>query len=478
MGKRNQERRKAKQKQRRQQARSREQGQPAPPGGAFGFGGVFGGGTFGGAQDGPFGFVPPPRTPSIADELEMTVHEVTEAPEEHADREIAAAAAWLASSERRRPTLSRAVLSMTDRLFGALWRAGWQPADVVRAVRKELKVRHGRLAVDMITAEARRYAAAGLDHRWAAQLNELGAQPWWGSDEEWLTALAVREKVDHLVLAGCLFELLRLLCWLPALEVICRPPNASATAAAARPASPEAARMLGRIRALLTKAESTEFPEEAEALTAKAQQLMAEHSISEALLAARGGSRDVPAGIRVGVDNPYEQPKAVLLEVVASANRCRSVWSKNLGFATVIGFEPDLDAVELLYTSLLVQATAALQAEGGRTCVGGGSRTRSFRASFLTSYATRIGERLTEATEHVTDEAVAVQGESVEERAKGLLPVLAARHQAVEEETERIFPQLSYSRSSGISDWEGWTSGRAAADRAGLGRESEALPSQ
>ena len=40
--------------------------------------------------------------------------EVIEAPEEHAEREIAAAASWLASSERRRPALSRAVLLVTD----------------------------------------------------------------------------------------------------------------------------------------------------------------------------------------------------------------------------------------------------------------------------------------------------------------------------------------------------------------------------
>lgn len=475
MGKRNQERRRAKQKQRREQARSREQAPPAPSGSAFGFGG---------AQDGRFGSVPPPRKPSLADELEQTVREVIEAPEERAEWVVDAAASWLASSDQRRPQLSRATLAMTDRLFGALWKTGWQPADVVRAVRKELKARHGRLAVDMIAAEARRYAAAGLERHWAAQLNELEARSWWGPDGEWLSALAAREKASHFALAGCLFEVLRLLSWLPALEVLCPPPNASVAPAAARPASPEAARMLGRIRALLTKAESTEFPEEAEALTAKAQQLMAEHSISEALLAARSGGRETPAGIRLGVENPYEQPKALLLDVVAAANRCRSVWSKNLGFATVIGFEADLDAVELLYTSLLVQATAALQAEGGRSHADGASRTRSFRSSFLTSYATRIGERLTEASAHATDEAVATQGIPTGGETAGatgekaLLPVLAARHQAVEEETERIFPRLSYSRTSGASDWEGWRSGRAAADRAGLGTDSGRLPSR
>ena len=43
--------------------------------------------------------------------------------------------------------------------------------------------------------------------------------------------------------------------------------------------APDSARpdekVLGRVRALLAKAESTTFPEEAEALTAKAQELMA-----------------------------------------------------------------------------------------------------------------------------------------------------------------------------------------------------------
>jgi hypothetical protein len=470
VGKRNQERRKAKQKQRRQQTGARRDQQASTRGG-------------------PFGFVPPPRR-SLADQLETAVGEVIEAPAEKAAQEIESAASWLASSERRRPALSRAVLALTDGLLGALWESGWQPADIVRVVRRELKVRHVRLTVDLIASEGRRYAAAGLDRRWAAQLNEVEARPWWESDEEWLPGVAAREKLDDFGTASCLFEALRLLSWLPELELLGPPPNASAPASSARSTAPgsEEPRMLGRIRALLAKAESTEFPEEAEALTAKAQQLMAEHSIEEALLAARGKHRDSPVGIRLGVDNPYEQPKAVLLDVVASANRCRAVWSKHLGFATVIGFAADLDAVELLYTSLLVQANAALQAEGGRLQAAGGSRTRSFRQSFLLAFATRIGERLTEVTSRATDAAVAAdesaprdsagteaRGSGHASGAAALLPVLAARHEAVEEETERMFPDLSHSRSSRVNDMEGWTSGRAAADRARLGTESGAL---
>ena len=125
-------------------------------------------------------------------------------------------------------------------------------------------------------------------------------------------------------------------------------------------------RMLGRIRALLAKAESTEFAEEAEALSARAQELMAKYSIDHALLAAETGREETPGGRRIAVDNPYEAPKATLLQTVAEANRCRVVWSKELGLVTVIGFPADLDAVELLFTSLLVQANTAMLRAGGK----------------------------------------------------------------------------------------------------------------
>src|SRR5438045_2689314 len=43
-------------------------------------------------------------------------------------------------------------------------------------------------------------------------------------------------------------------------------------------------RMLAKVRALLAKAESTEFTDEADALTAKAQELMTRYSIDRALV--------------------------------------------------------------------------------------------------------------------------------------------------------------------------------------------------
>jgi hypothetical protein len=71
----------------------------------------------------------------------------------------------------------------------------------------------------------------------------------------------------------------------------------------------------------------------------------------------------------------------------------------------VVGFQADLDAVELLFTSLLVQANAAMLQAGAKRDAYGQSRTRAFHQSFLIAYATRIGERLSQATEHAEQQA-------------------------------------------------------------------------
>src|SRR6266542_1750579 len=91
------------------------------------------------------------------------------------------------------------------------------------------------------------------------------------------------------------------------------------------------------------------------------------------------GARDEPVGRRIGIENPYEAPKVLLLDAVAGANRCRAIWSSSFGFVTVLGFAADIAAVELLFTSLLVQATTAMMHAGSRRDAHGRSTTRSFR---------------------------------------------------------------------------------------------------
>jgi hypothetical protein len=182
------------------------------------------------------------------------------------------------------------------------------------------------------------------------------------------------------------------------------------------------------------------------------------------------------------VDNPYEAPKVTLLQTVAQANRCRTVWLKEPGLVTVIGFPADLDAVELLFTSLLVQANGAMLRAGGKKDAYGRSRTRAFRQSFLVSYAIRIGERLAGAASHAEREAVAEQEATRQEATRqeapqagastggrDLVPFLAARHRAVDDAVDEMFGgNLKTNRAVRATDEEGWYSGRAAADLASL----------
>jgi len=186
---------------------------------------------------------------------------------------------------------------------------------------------------------------------------------------------------------------------------------------------------------------------------------MTARSIDDALLASGTGrpGRDVASGRRLFVDSPYEGAKTDLLDVVAAVNRCRAVWHKNLGLSTVLGFPADLDAVELLFTSLLVQAAAAMARAGSHRDDAGPSGTRSFRQAFLTSYAQHIGERLAEATESAERQAVADSADA------GLLPVLAARHRAVDEAVAKMFPDLARHGQGTAPDGQGWLPGLTAA---------------
>jgi hypothetical protein len=388
--------------------------------------------------------------------------------------------------------VSRTLAEYLRRSVTSAWKRGWQPAELVRQAGRELSAAHAAVVSDMITAEMLGYAAATVDPRWAAQAAVIeaaapGKGAWWGSDAEYLSArYALGHDAEFIFTVATVIEALHAFRHLPALEQLLPLPGTARPAAANRPGTagntaPADERMLSRIRALLAKAESTEFAEEAEALSARAQELMAKYSIDHALLAAESGREQTPDGRRIAVDNPYEAPKATLLQTVAQANRCRVVWSKDIGLVTVIGFPADLDAVELLFTSLLVQANTAMLRAGGKQDAYGRSRTRAFRTSFLVSYAIRIGERLSAAAGHAEQEAVAEQRAAAGAAGGSgggtdLVPFLAARHQAVDDAVDEMFGAgLTRSRAVRATDAEGWTSGRAAADLASLHNHAQVV---
>ncbi|MER6164968.1 DUF2786 domain-containing protein [Streptomyces violaceorubidus] len=360
-----------------------------------------------------------------------------------ADAALDTAASLLAADPAADAELAR----RGEEFVATAWRRGWQPADLVRIVRRDLGDVHVRLVAALIRAQAPHDRPRGP--RWAAQLDDVP-----DADDT-----APPPRPDRFSHATAVLELYRLLVRLPGLE----PLEAGEAPRRERENRPES-RALARIRALLAKAEATGYPQEAEALSAKAQELMARHSVDEALLAAHAPSPDTPGACRIGVEPPYEQAKAVLLDAVADANHCRAVWNETFGFSTVVGFEADLEVVELLYTSLLVQAEAAMtKAEAGQRS-GGRKRTKTFRQSFLAAYAHRAGTRLRAAAEAATGAAADAASEA------DLLPVLASREVAVTDRMERMFPATTTTRLRGATDAAGWTEGTRAADAARVGR--------
>jgi hypothetical protein len=357
--------------------------------------------------------------------------------------------------------VDRALFSGLERELTRSWQQGWQPAELVRVVARQLDRAAGSLATDMVAAEHRRYPDARIAPEWSRQLRELGADAWWGPDTDHARLFAERHGLDRPRVVRLAVRVTAVLRSLPRLQVLCPLPGQASSSAVADGVDPA---KLARIRHLLAKAEATEFPEEAEALTSRAQELMARHSIDHAAVVAESGDGGDVHGRRLAVDAPYESHKAALLNVIAQANHCRAVWHRQLAMCTVLGYPGDVDAVELLFTSLLVQATTAMRLAGSTRDRHGRSTTRSFRASFLAAFADRIGERLMVAS-HTGEQ------EAVREHARAgtdLVPVLARRSERVEEAFHTTFPEVEQTELSVPTNAHGWEAGWAAADAATL----------
>jgi hypothetical protein len=351
-------------------------------------------------------------------------------------------------------------------LLHKLWERGWQPADVAHGVRRSAGQRVIRLAVALVAESARVVnAEMRAPEDWLAQLAALGALSSPGP-----SVVALWRLAERLPAVDAWRDVLRLFASLTGLGVLQHlspPPSrwGSHRTPPRRAAPTVEARVLGRIRGLLAKAESTEFPEEAEALSAKAQELMTRHAVDAAVLDAEHGTSvtDQVVARRVHIDSPYPDAKLHLLHGVGEVNGVRVIWLDRLGIATTVGLPADLDAVDLLFTSLLVQATRAMTTIG-RVRVRS-TRSPAFRRAFLTSYGIRVGERLSQARENVTEEASRSSGTD-------LVPVLRARSEAVDDVFAQMFPETRAMRSRGF-DARGWYAGQLAADGADIGSGRE-----
>jgi Protein of unknown function (DUF2786) len=159
-------------------------------------------------------------------------------------------------------------------------------------------------------------------------------------------------------------------------------------------------RLLDRVRKLLAKAEAAgTTPEEAEALTAKATELMAKYGIDRALLAAQRPETDQPGSRLVDIYNPWGRVRAHLLCGLASAMRCQPILvtsEEGTLRVHIFGYASDLERTDLLFTSVLIQMWHGLIAA---EVPARAYSTRAWRRSWLLGFAAAVTARVRAAEE-------------------------------------------------------------------------------
>jgi hypothetical protein len=245
-------------------------------------------------------------------------------------------------------------------------------------------------------------------------------------------------------------------------------------------------RALRRIRGLLDKAGSTAFGPEAEALYDKAAELMAKHRIDAALLEATRAPAHRSPVVERPVDlgsGQYVRARLQLIHHVAQNHGCRLLThtTRNGRVATVVGVADDCDRVELLYTSLLLQATRFAAAAWAEPAGSGGDAQRprhrggsqvSWKREFMFGFAGRVGERLAELTALA---AATSEEETAAPSVGSVALVLAGRTERVDDWIARSYPRLrSLAPATGFTGHNGLAAGRSSADRADLGSRAVA----
>lgn len=221
--------------------------------------------------------------------------------------------------------------------------------------------------------------------------------------------------------------------------------------------------MLAKCRALLSKAESTEFPAEAEQLRAKAFELLAKAGIEAAELEAQPGSEAKIVSKEFVIREAYAVRKAVLLQRAASAMHCKGVrlmggrGQAGVSKVVVVGYESDMERLGVLFTSLLLQ----LNNELCRAQVPYGVHARTFRTNFVAGWGFKVAERLRAATS---------QEDSGGEASSSTALVLFDRKKAVEAACATAYPKVKPVLLRTTA--QGFYDGQRAGERASIGQTS------
>lgn len=233
---------------------------------------------------------------------------------------------------------------------------------------------------------------------------------------------------------------------------------------------------LDRIRALLAKAEDkAASPHEAEAYAAKAAELMAKYGVDRMMLAVDDPTSDV-VGDRVvtieGDTNLANERQRFLSQLAmamgarvvlrtAMTGRTRGGNPKMTPQVHLFGYASDLERIEILYTSLLVQsANGMAHAETEKPA---GEWRYTFLRSWLRGFARTVVYRVTMAERNA-------RHEYDEQRTSGPSTdlVIIDRTALVKKAVADAYPKLGTARTRETSG-SGYSSGSAAGRNADIG---------
>jgi hypothetical protein len=216
--------------------------------------------------------------------------------------------------------------------------------------------------------------------------------------------------------------------------------------------------MLGKIRKLLAMAERGATEAERNAFNAKAAELIAQYGIDAALLAQDQNTAPVVADKTIRVPAPYAMDKAVLLHEIALALGCKAIIVSSARRTAkgvrvhLFGFDSDLERLEILFTSLLVQAAFGLTT----TRIPWGQNAAAYRRSWLSGFTSAIGYRLREAERRAK--------ESAEDSRPGTALVLVRRTELVDRRFTELHPytRMQSRTLSGSGAGDGYAAGKRA----------------
>lgn len=230
-------------------------------------------------------------------------------------------------------------------------------------------------------------------------------------------------------------------------------------------------RLKERITLLLNKAENTTFPHEAQAFQEHAERLMVRYGIGRAELDAQsakaGKKKEAIVEEHFDMHGVYRLGQRDGLSAVGRAFRTVSMLQTNYSKSCrlyIIGHESDVATVKNLFTSLILQATAAMThwwADEGKLYTQWYSDSeksierREFQRSFYLQVASRIANLYREESESTGN---------------GTELVLVSRKEQVDDFVSSKYPFLRRSRNRAASGSANASiAGRIAGTKADLG---------